>query len=434
MKTLIIFSVIFIISSTTIQAAPLQSLSDKLTSSSGGDQTKERVPNDEPYKPEASNKSKFENDENVKELDGLKTQTNAGKEAVEITDKVEDSLRKIHDMNPQHKSSDDKPPKKYRGAARLAFGQNAEEATEIPTTVKQKEILENLPFPEASEATTSATKNGQRRSVKSDLSVSADSILRHLNGKYSAYDMAQYIFWTGDEEGVAKAIEELIDEGLMSRENAITFLNDIRIGIDYLENTYNLKNGETKNTSPFVRFTSFTTSTTEAPVEDLPFNYNYNYQKFHSFFKPSHKNKIHFDEDETPTLSPVVLKVLEKIPSLLKLTEVHSFNNKQGLKSSFDEEGGRSRLADFLYGEYPLEEVIYQLAKVMFTQSLTHGSEESQDALQKLTQFLDNEGKNGRISPTLQKKVLDVLLAALSDTLSENPEVMEKARHAIMSK
>lgn len=73
-------------------------------------------------------------------------------------------------------------------------------------------------------------------------------MLRHVNGKYSAYDMAQYIFWTGDEEGVAKAVEELIDEGLMSRENAIEFLNDIRLGIDYLENMYSLKqSSESKN-------------------------------------------------------------------------------------------------------------------------------------------------------------------------------------------
>lgn len=81
------------------------------------------------------------------------------------------------------------------------------------------------------------------------VALNAGSILRQLNGKYSAYDMAQYIFWTGDEEGVAKAVEELIDDGLMSRENAIEFLNDIRLGIDYLENTYSLKHEETKNVS-----------------------------------------------------------------------------------------------------------------------------------------------------------------------------------------
>lgn len=153
--------------------------------------------------------------------------------------------------------------------------------------------------------------------------------------------------------------------------------------------------------------TSSSTTTTEPPViEDLPYNYNYNYQKFHSFFKPSHKNKIHSDENETPALSPAALKALENIPSLVKMAEVQRFANKQEAVASYDEEGGRSRLADFLYGEYSLEEVIYQLAKTMFTQSLTHGSEESQAALQKLTKFLESEGKSGRISPALQKKIL----------------------------
>jgi outer membrane protein TolC len=67
----------------------------------------------------------------------------------------------------------------------------------------------------------------------------------------------------------------------------------------------------------------------------------------------------------------------------------------------------------------------------MFTQSLTRGSEQAQTALQRLTGFLESEGAHGRISPALQKKVLDVLLAALSDTLSENPELLTAARIAL---
>lgn len=147
------------------------------------------------------------------------------------------------------------------------------------------------------------------------------------------------------------------------------------------------------------------TTTTVQPPDEM--SYSYNYQKFHSLFKPSLKTKFNFGDDDTPTLSPAVFKALEKIPALMKLTEVNNSNNRKEIPSaSYDEEAGRLRLADFLYGEYSLEEVIYQLAKTMFTQSLTHGSEESQNALQKLTQFLENEGKRGRISQSLQKKVL----------------------------
>lgn len=42
----------------------------------------------------------------------------------------------------------------------------------------------------------------------------------------------------------------------------------------------------------------------------------------------------------------------------------------------------------------------------MFSQSLEHGSEKSQQELQKLVEFLEEEGKRGTISVGLQKKVL----------------------------
>lgn len=84
----------------------------------------------------------------------------------------------------------------------------------------------------------------------------------------------------------------------------------------------------------------------------------------------------------------------------------------------------------------------------MFSQSLTRGSEQAQEALQRLTGFLESEGAHGKISPALQKKVLgkfpfrikfmlillhifrpvDVLLAALSDCLAEHPELVPIAR------
>lgn len=78
-------------------------------------------------------------------------------------------------------------------------------------------------------------------------------MLKHNTGKLSAMDMSQYIFWTGDEIGVAKAVEEMIQEGLMSRENAIKFLRDIRLGIQYLEKTYSFgdKEGETVSRNVF---------------------------------------------------------------------------------------------------------------------------------------------------------------------------------------
>lgn len=49
-----------------------------------------------------------------------------------------------------------------------------------------------------------------------------------------------YKFWYSSQ-GVARAVEELIQQGEMNREHAIKFLHDIKLGTDYLENTYSNK-------------------------------------------------------------------------------------------------------------------------------------------------------------------------------------------------
>lgn len=157
------------------------------------------------------------------------------------------------------------------------------------------------------------------------------------------------------------------------------------------------------------------------------------------------------------SVSPALIKMLASLPGMLKLdkeqpnhedskngktnrlwlaqllqkTNLRNLNLEINTGIDYDETTSRLRLADFLYAEYSLEEVIYQLAKVMFTQSLHEGSEKAQVALQKLTGFLESEGAHGRISPALQKKVLDVLLVALSDTLNESPELMQAAKQAL---
>lgn len=109
------------------------------------------------------------------------------------------------------------------------------------------------------------------------LNQNAEYFLRHNNGQYSSLEMAQYVFWTGDEEGVARAVEEFIQKGLvmiarsrhkfpifrslkyfhfhklqMSRENAIKFLREISLGIEYLENSY-ANRGQNEQNSETVR-------------------------------------------------------------------------------------------------------------------------------------------------------------------------------------
>ncbi|XP_053685781.1 uncharacterized protein LOC128735315 [Sabethes cyaneus] len=292
------------------------------------------------------------------------------------------------------------------GVSRYNYGQQSSDST-TPAVSELSIASQSEHNSNSYHDTNSQTSNGQRRS-------NAEVLLRHSGGQYSAFDMAQYVFWTGDEAGVARAVEELIQKGLMTRENAIKFLRDIRLGIDYLQNTYSSSSLKSDSHLHVERDSSTSmTAATEAPTT-----------------MATHTEAVVDNSlmEQPATLSPEIIKVIERLPSLLKLNDL-----KEEAESTqdYDDVVGRLRLADFLYAEYSLEEVIYQLSKVMFTQSLTRGSEPAQNALEKLTVFLESEGTHGRISPALQKKILDVLLAALADTLAENPELMKAARVAL---
>lgn len=53
----------------------------------------------------------LQNDDDVKELEGLRSQSNASKDVVSLTEELEDSLKKLHETNSRHKTSEEKPPK-----------------------------------------------------------------------------------------------------------------------------------------------------------------------------------------------------------------------------------------------------------------------------------------------------------------------------------
>lgn len=56
--------------------------------------------------------------------------------------------------------------------------------------------------------------------------------------KYTPLDMAEYVFWTGDEKGVTFAIEDLLKAGFMSRDDAINFLQSIKTNLDSIQSHY----------------------------------------------------------------------------------------------------------------------------------------------------------------------------------------------------
>jgi len=203
--------------------------------------------------------------------------------------------------------------------------------------------------------------------------------------QYSPLDMAEYVFWTGDEKGVTTAIEEFLQEGLMSREEAIGYLQDIKQNLELLKDHYSEER----------------------------------YQR-----QLAAKERIQGGSD----ISEIRQQIRE---NLIKKSEIQDQQMSGLTEEDYEELVEKLKMADLMYNEYSLEEIIYQLAKLMFTQSLTRGSAEAQDALQKFTNFLEAEVQTGRISRSLEKKVLDVLIASLSDTLTDHPELINTARESL---
>ncbi|XP_017021500.1 proteoglycan 4 isoform X1 [Drosophila kikkawai] len=244
-------------------------------------------------------------------------------------------------------------------------------------------------------------------------------LLRSPNGQYSSFDMAQYIFWTGDETAVVKAVEELVEGKVITRESALKFLQDIRLGIEFLQRSYanrifpeevrqnQLKRHSPPSTRPPT--TTTTTTTTTSTTTEKPFP------------------EVRESGSQTGMPQEAGAAPIKNFDSFTFWNKLKVLDNEaQQDLTDYDE--GRAKIVEYLYNEYSLEEILYKLAKVMFAQSLSHGSDEAQMELQKLTEFLEREGNMGVIPLDLQKKVLRVLLSALSDTLTEHPELLPAAR------
>lgn len=56
-----------------------------------------------------------------------------------------------------------------------------------------------------------------------------DHYAAYAGVQYSPLDMAEYVFWTGDEVGVTTAVEEFLQEGIVSDVYKYTIYNPIGV-------------------------------------------------------------------------------------------------------------------------------------------------------------------------------------------------------------
>ncbi|VVC25602.1 Hypothetical protein CINCED_3A008646 [Cinara cedri] len=240
------------------------------------------------------------------------------------------------------------------------------------------------------------------------------------NLEASPEDMAEYIFFTKDDKSVTQAIEKLIQEGRMDRESALAYLSMIDRELYRLDARYS----------------------TDAAMDAVNKDIIGNAIKFQK--KSNYELSDFSDMDDS-------MSELKEMQQLLRnkfakrskdLQDEEDFNTKRTdrIKKILEaklrmSDSQYSRLLDTLttppeytYAQTMMDEIIYQLAKLMFNQGLFIGGSEAQESLKKFTDFLETEASKGRISRAMEKKILDLLITSLSDTLTEHPELMAAAK------
>ncbi|XP_046963198.1 uncharacterized protein LOC124532354 isoform X2 [Vanessa cardui] len=290
---------------------------------------------------------------------------------------------------------------------------------------------------------TNTPQNGHtavRRAFNADITKETNNNMDHYSAyagvQYSPLDMAEYVFWTGDERGVTTAIEEFLQEGMMTKEEAIAFLQEIKFNIDYLRAHYTQNIKAAEESAQQEKLRNFI-------MEQNAKEYQYHQVPPQSFPFGGSPDIIRSISGKTWDLSNN-LGVIPSLPVTSDLrpepvkrtydpvlqtnvisTSDYDRENPVISEEEYEEMMDKLRAADTLYTEYTLEEIIYQLAKMMFSQSLGREAASARAATQRFMAFLELEAQRGQLSRTIQKKVLDVMMAALTDTINDHPELLQ---------
>ncbi|CAG9559761.1 unnamed protein product [Danaus chrysippus] len=252
--------------------------------------------------------------------------------------------------------------------------------------------------------------------------------------QYSPLDMAEYVFWTGDERGVTTAIEDFLQEGMMTKEDAIAFLQEIKFNIDYLRAHYtqNLKAAEENAQQEKLRNFIMEQNAKEYQYRPTPlqFPFGSNPEVFRTLpAKTWDVNSLgvipSMQVSNELRNEPVKRTYDPMLQTNVISTSDYDRDGQIISEEEYEEMMDKLRAADSLYTEYTLEEIIYQLAKMMFSQSLYRSPSSARAATQRFMTFLELEAERGQLSRTIEKKVLDVMMAALTDTIGDHPELLQ---------
>lgn len=235
---------------------------------------------------------------------------------------------------------------------------------------------------------------------------------KYAGVKYTPADLADYIMRTGDEESVALAIEELLREGIFTRAEAISYLQEVKNVRDYMRNFYQRseRDKEVRNDGTV----TVQQATTKVPNQT----------------KESSENKIKMTEDTDSSSRAKKLLFKQPDPDVSSLTldrskvDYRPYSRQDEV--DVDDVLEKMRTASSMREEYTLEEIIFQLSKDMFAQSLLRGDPTAEESLTKIATFLESEVLNNRISRETEQRILDIVSAALIETLKEFPGLLRE--------
>ncbi|KAI9557268.1 hypothetical protein GHT06_017091 [Daphnia sinensis] len=257
------------------------------------------------------------------------------------------------------------------------------------------------------------TADDTKRSLNDDKS---DFVLSDFTfSNDTPHDMAEYIFWTGDENSVINAIKDFVNQGLITVAEGKEFMQQVQHDLHQIQLRYGTNADKTSTTvSP--------ENTKKIPNENEEDNES---QQLTELLTPS--NKALSVEGQKSHKGEIVVTSYDPVPKASNEPKDESGRLENEIKtrgttssSSKEEHLNEAHIVDILSNQYTLEEILYQLARILFSQSLSQaGHPEAEEALRKFADFLEKESKEGKMSPELQKKVLDVLLMSLFDSMAD---------------
>ncbi|XP_076324549.1 uncharacterized protein LOC143232696 isoform X2 [Tachypleus tridentatus] len=282
---------------------------------------------------------------------------------------------------------------------------NSDDADKFGPNEKQKKDVVNWTLPSARD-----TSNNDYDTKFSGL-------------QYSPEDLAEYILRTDDEKGVAMAIEELLTEGLMTREKAIFYLQEVKTELNHMREQYEqvhrmveekeIKRGQQEAAQelkpklqrlPTQKDNRPETFVHEESVKAVPTKETKVRAVPTAVTKPKASPSNVY---QPPTLRPkpynaAIYEPVEQQPDVDMIMIMEKLRSAE----SFNE-------------EYILKEIIYQLAKNMFEQSIFIGDPVAEESLTRFSNFLATQVATNRISREMEQTVLAIVSTALVDSLQE---------------